>query len=316
MTITLLSLVAGFALLLGGGEALVRGAEVIALRIGISKLVVGLTIVALGTSSPELFISVNAALEGFDDIALGNVVGSNICNLTLVLGTAALVRVIDVKAQLMRLDAPIMVACCFVVILMTADGEISRLDGAILTLGIVSYVAASIWLGKRDHSALDEEYADVDFHVSQGLPLSLAFLGAGLAMLFFGSELFVNGAVDLALRLGISQAVISLTLVAIGTSLPELVTTVIASLRGKGDIAVGNAIGSSIFNLLAILGITALVEPVARGGISWVDIGVMTGIGIFLVPMLYTGMRLTRLEGLLLLVTYALYLGWLASGTH
>ena len=306
-------IIAGCALLFFGGDFLVRGAESIAIRHGISPLVVGLTVVAFGTSSPELFISVNAALDGFDDVAIGNAVGSNICNLTLVLGIAALLRPIKVEAQLMKLDAPILIFCSLILIWMLTDGVISRADGAILTTGIVIYVFGSIYLSRRDKKLLDQEFEETMHEDHPSTWNSLGLLILGLVMLGFGADFFVDGAVSIAQTLSIPEALISLTLIALGTSLPELATTIVASIKGRGDIAVGNAIGSSIFNILAILGVTSIIEPLSRGSIHWSDLWSMTLISIVLLPMLFTKNTLSRSEGGFLLAIYISYIGYLTT---
>jgi cation:H+ antiporter len=308
-----LFIAAGFLLLFFGGDFLVRGAESIAIRNGISPLVVGLTVVAFGTSSPELFISVNAALEGFDDVAIGNAVGSNICNLTLVLGLAALLRPIKVEAQLMKLDGPILIFCSFVLIWMLMDDVISRTDGTILVTGIAIYVFGSIYLSRRDKKLLDREFEETMHKDHPSTWNSIGLLGLGLVMLGFGADFFVDGAVTIAQELSIPEALISLTLIALGTSLPELATTIVASIKGRGDIAVGNAIGSSIFNILAILGITSMIEPLSRGSINWIDLGSKTFISIALLPMLFTKNTLSRPEGGILLATYFSYIGYLTT---
>jgi cation:H+ antiporter len=313
MLVSSFLIIAGCALLFFGGDFLVRGAESIAIRHGLSPLVVGLTIVAFGTSSPELFISVNAALDGLDDVAIGNAVGSNICNLTLVLGLAALLRPIKVEAQLMKLDAPILIFCCLVLGWMLMDDVISRADGTILTMGITIYVFGSIYLSRRDKKLLDREFEETMHEDHPSTWNSMGLLALGLVMLVFGADFFVDGAINIAQALSIPEALISLTLIALGTSLPELSTTIVASLKGRGDIAVGNAIGSSIFNILAILGITSIIEPLSRGNIDWIDIASMTLISIVLLPMLFTKTTLSRLEGGFLLATYIGYIGYLTT---
>ena len=312
MASSILFIASGFVLLFAGGDFLVRGAESVALRYGLSPLVVGLTVVAFGTSSPELFISVNAALDGLDDVAIGNVVGSNICNLTLVLGLAALLRPIHVQAQLMKLDAPILIFCSLLLGWMLMDEVIDRIDGIILSTGIVIYIVASIYLARRDGPVLEQEFSETMHPRKPSTWFSISMIAGGLVMLGFGADFFVNGAVEIAYIFGVSEALISLTLIALGTSLPELATTIIASLKGRGDIAVGNAIGSSIFNILAILGFTSLLEPLSRGEITWADLAAMTLVPVILLPMLFTRSMLSRGEGIVLLLCYAGYLGFVS----
>ena len=313
MTLLLLKIAAGFVLLYFGGEALVRGAEAIATRFGLSPLVIGLTVVAFGTSSPELFVSLSAAGDGHGDVAIGNAVGSNICNLALVLGLAAAIRPIQVEAQLMRFDAPILIVCCLLLILLLTDGSLAQVDGLILTTLIITYVGISLWLARRDAAVLEPEF-EQSMHTATPLYLAVIYVALGLGMLIYGAELFVGASVEVARSVGISEALIGLTLVAIGTSLPELATTIVASLKGRGDIAVGNAVGSSIFNILAILGITAVVMPVDQGDIEMLDLLVMVAFAVVLVPMLFSRRSLSRTEGVLLMVGYFLWLGWVTTG--
>ena len=315
MTTPVLMIAGGFVLLYLGGETLVRGAESLALRLGLTPLIVGLTVVAFGTSSPELFVSVNAALDGLGDVAIGNAVGSNICNIALVLGIAALIQPIVVQAQLMRIDAPIMILCSLLLAGLLFDDVLDNKEGLILIAGIIIYIVFSIWQARRNkaNEMLEQEFADSMHQKRPSIGISLLFIVIGLVMLMFGAEFFVDGAVTIARSFGISEALIGLTLIALGTSLPELATTVVASVKGRGDIAIGNAIGSSIFNILAILGITAVVKPIERGAVEWMDIGVMAGIAVILLPMLFTKSKLSRWEGLLLLLCYGGYMALLST---
>ena len=308
MTLSVLLIAIGFVLLYVGGELLVRGAESIALRFGMSPLLVGLTVVALGTSSPELFVSVNAALDGLSDVALGNAVGSNICNIALVLGIGALLRPIKVEAQLMRLDGPILIVCSTLLIVLLLDGVLSKTEGILLTAAIIFYICFSIYEARKDKAVLDVEFADTMHQSQPSLWLSVLLIVVGLAMLKFGSQYFIEGAVIVARNFGIDEALIGLTLIALGTSLPELAATVVASIKGRGDIAIGNAIGSSIFNILGILGVTAIITPISRGDVSWVDLGVMISLAVLLLPMLFTKRLLSRWEGGVLLCCYFGYL--------
>ncbi|MXZ81951.1 MAG: calcium/sodium antiporter [Gammaproteobacteria bacterium] len=312
MSIALLIL-GGLILLCVGGDLLVRGAESLALRTGMTPLVAGLTVVAFGTSSPELFISVGAALQDLDDVAIGNAIGSNIANLTLVLGLAAWVRPIRVESQLMKMDAPILIVCSLGLgAMLYASGMLTRGYGTVMVIALAAYIALSIRLGKSDGPLLEAEFRDSRHKAPAALTACLALVAAGLVMLVYGADFFVDGAVRLARLLGISEVLISLTLVAIGTSLPELASTLIASVKGRGDIAIGNAIGSSIFNILAILGVTALIKPLSMGEISWIDLGVMTLTAVILLPMLFTQRRVSRLEGAFLVACYMVYLALIA----
>lgn len=301
----LLSLVAGVALLYFGGEALVGGAARLALRTGLPPLAVGLTVVAFGTSSPELAVSVQAALDGLGDVALGNVIGSNICNVALILGIAALIRPLSVHLQVIKIDVPIMIAVSALLWLVLRDAAISRLEGALLFAGIIVYT----WMNLRQ--AAREPVGDIDLgpgtHQGGSLGRDALWIVGGLAALVLGARWFVAGAIEVAAAAGLSQAFIALTVVAVGTSLPELTTSVLAALRGEQDIAVGNVVGSNVFNILGILGASALVRPLAAVGVGNFDLLVMIGVALLALPLLMTGSRLSRAEGAVLLACYAAY---------
>ncbi len=302
-------LLVGLVLLCVGGDLLVRGAESLAVRLGMTPLVIGLTVVAFGTSSPELFISIGAALQDLDDVAIGNAVGSNITNLTLVLGLAAWVYPIRVETRMMKKDAPILVLCSAAVCAMLfMSGMLTRGYGALMILSLAAYIFLCIRWGKSG----DSEPTGPENTASKSLLLSTVLVVAGLVMLVYGADFFVNGAVQLARNVGISEAVISLTLIALGTSLPEIASTLIASLKGRGDMAIGNAVGSSIFNILAILGLTSLVTPLSMGNIAWIDLAFMTLAAIIVMPILYTEEKMTRLEGAFLVFCYFVYLSLIA----
>lgn len=300
----------GAALLYGGAEGLVRGSAALALRLGLTPLVVGLTVVAFGTSSAELAVSVEAAATGAGELAIGNVVGSNICNILLVLGVSALIHPMRVHAQLVRLDVPLGLGCAVLVAGLLLDGRLGRVEGGLLFAGLAAYVAFSVRQARRESSEVREEFGHAAPHPASAAWRDAGLLLAGLAALVGGSHLFVDGAGALARTLGVSQALIALTLVAVGTSLPELATSVVAALRAQNDIAVGNVVGSNLFNLLAILGLASLVRPLAVGAVSRVDLGVMVLASAALLP-LTAGRLLDRSRGVLLLVAYAAYLAWL-----
>lgn len=303
-------LVGGFVLLYLGGEALVRGAARLALGLGVAPLAVGLTVVAFGTSTPELAVTLRAALDGVEGVAVGNVVGSNICNVGLILGIAALIRPIRIHAQLVRLDTPILLGCSLLLMAVLADGRMGRLAGAAFVAGIALYTGFNLRKARREQEPVQNELASAAPGRPSKLPRDVPLVLAGLLALTVGGTLFVRGAVELAGFLGASPALIGLTVVAVGTSLPELATSVIASLRNQGDIAVGNVLGSNVFNILAICGITSLVHPLGRGEVSGWDLGVMTALVVLLWPLLHSGLRLSRAEGGFLLAAYAAYVGW------
>lgn len=315
-------LVFGLTLLYFGAEWLVRGSSEIALKFGLSPLVVGLTVVAFGTSAPELLVSLQANLKTppQGDIALGNVVGSNICNIALILGVGALLRPIVVNLQVVRREMPILLLVSIVFVAMLWDGTIMRWEGAILATGIVAYVVASIRMAKREShppGQFDEMNEDELAAIEQGgarrIVFDVGLILVGLAVLVYGADRMVVSGVALARIFNVSEAIIALTLIAFGTSLPELATSVVASLKNQGDIITGNAIGSCIFNILAVIGIASLVAPISASQLNRIDLWVMLGLTILIIPILATGRRLSRLEGLLLLASYLGYCVYLVQ---
>ncbi len=306
---SLLFIVLGLVLLTAGAEGLVRSGSSLALRLGVTPLVIGLTFVALGTSSPELVVSIQAAFDGSSALALGNIVGSNISNTALILGTAALIYPLKAKAQVVRREMPIMIAVSGVLWLMVLDGEVSRLDGAILSFGAVVYTIFVYYLARRGgDKEIEEEFAEAVDKPTKSVPLDLVLLGGGIVMLVAGAKLLVDGAVAIARLLEISEVVIGLSIVAIGTSLPELATSTVAAYRKEADMALGNAIGSNISNIALVLGITALVNPISAADIRTFDLAMMLGIAIFLWALLGLRFVLDRVEGFILLIVYALYI--------
>lgn len=304
-----LYLIAGSVLLWFGAETFVRCSAALALRMGLTPLAVGLTVVAFGTSAPELGVSLDSTLSGLGEVATGNVVGSNIANVGLILGIAALIRPIEVRAQLLRLDVPIVIVASGVVAFLFRDGVLSRLGGAILFASLLAYVA---WQLRKARLETDAPTPHVGERAARRpLPVVVTLVLVGLAMLAAGSHAFVQGAESLARQLGVSPALIALTIVAVGTSLPEMATSIVAAARGEGDIAVGNVIGSNAFNLLGILGVAALARPIARGTVGVVDFGVMIGFALVVLPVMRSGYRISRPEGGLLVAGYLAYLWWL-----
>jgi cation:H+ antiporter len=312
MIVDILQILAGLGILYFGGEWLVRGACLLAQRLGVSPLVIGVTIVAAGTSMPELVVSLHAAIQGENDISLGNIVGSNICNIGLILGIAALLKPMDSAPVMTRIHTPIMIGVSLLLMGTMMDGTLGRLDGIILLVGIVSYTLYALWESKT-HNKPDPEL-EVDLAPGRGKGYAALLIGAGLGLLFVGAHLLVDAAVDLATAAGVSEAFIGLTIVAVGTSLPELTTSVVAALRSQGDIAVGNIVGSNIFNILGILGLTAVIEPLAMGGITWVDQFVMLGMALLLFVLLLSAKRLGKGSGILMLGSYIGYMVWLTQG--
>ena len=311
---TLLFLLAGLVLLYFGAEGLVRGSSSIALRLGVSPLLIGLTVVAFGTSAPELVVSLKAALMGQGDISVGNVVGSNICNIGLILAFSALIVPIKVASQIVRVDTPIMIAVTGLALVLLYDGMLSRLEGVFLFSLLVVYIIFSILLAKKKPAdALSAEFSEEIKMSKKGLVLDLAMVIGGLVMLVFGARFLVDSAIEIARSIGLSEAVIGLTIVAIGTSLPEFATSLVAALKKEADIAVGNVVGSNIFNILGILGISAVVTPLSSSGITGIDLGVMATFALALWCFSITGHRISRAEGILMIVAYAGYVAWLVA---
>jgi cation:H+ antiporter len=307
-TLSLL-LAGGLILLFVGAELLIRGSSSLALRFGISPLVVGLTVVAFGTSSPELVVSINASLDGNPAIALGNIVGSNICNIALILGIASLIRPLAVEAQVVKREIPILIAISLLMFILLLNNEISRPEGILFVSGIVVYTSLSIYLSKKETSQkVKSEFEEGIPKAKTTVSVSIIMSIGGLALLIFGSDLFVKGAVGVAEKLQLSQAIIGLTIVSLGTSLPELITSAVAAYKKEADIAIGNIVGSNIFNILAILGITATVSHVVAPDISILDLSFMLGFAFLLWPLTKTGFVLNRLEGSILLLGYLIYI--------
>ena len=303
-----LLVVGGLVLLVLGGDALVRGAVSLAGRLGVSPLLIGLTVVGFGTSTPELVTSLNAALVGAPGIAIGNVVGSNTANILLILGIAALIQPIAVASHTFRRDGAALAAATLLCVAAVLIGEIGRLAGVVLIGGLVAYILVS-YLGERV-TASSEDAGNAKPAAPIGRALLLAF--GGIAVTIIGARLLVDGAIDLARTFGLSEAVIGLTIVAVGTSMPELVTSVMAAFRRQPDVAFGNIIGSNIYNVLGILGVTALVAPLpVPPEIARLDIWVMTGATVLLLIFATTGQRLQRWEGGVFLALYVAYTAWL-----
>jgi cation:H+ antiporter len=312
MIMVAVGLLAGLILLYFGADGLVKGSASLALRMGVTPLVVGLTVVAFGTSAPEMVVSTKASYLGQGSMALGNVVGSNILNLAVILGLSALIRPMAVKVQLIRFDTPIMIAVSVLGWLLVRDGSLSRPEAALLFAGIVAYTVLNVVMARRETSReVAAEFAEGTPHTSRNIALDLLFIFGGLALLVLGARLFVTASVELARLWGVSEAVIGLTIIAAGTSLPELATSLVAAARKQEDIAIGNIVGSNVFNILAILGVSGLVRPIAADGMTAVDFGVMIGTAALLLPLLRTRMLLERWEGGLYLAVYAGYLWWL-----
>ncbi len=314
-------IVVGLVLLVVGAEALVRGASSLARRVGLSPLVVGLTVVAVATSTPELAVTTDAVLSGVTDLAVGNVVGSNIANILLILGVSALVLPLAVRQQVVRVDLPVMVGLSVLLLVMSLDGGISTLDGAILLGAIIGYTTVTVVVSRRRTRQADGETsgagtgADADGHTDQppaSLPRSLLLVLVGVALLVLGARLLVSGASNIATDLGVSGLVVGLTVVAVGTSLPELAASVVAVRRGERDLAVGNVVGSNIFNIGLVLGLPSVLAadgiPVPSAAVA-LDLPLMIAAAVALLPIAFTGFVVRRWEGGLF---FALYLAYTA----
>ena len=321
-TMVLVLFVLGLVLLIVGAEALVKGSSRLAAALGISPLVIGLTVVAYGTSSPELAVSIQSGLAGQADLALGNVVGSNIFSVLFILGLSAMIAPLVVSQQLVRLDVPLMIAVSLLLLLLALDGNLSRLDGLLFFSINIAYVVWAIRQSRKENQQVKDEY-EKEYGAagrSSKWLVNLALIVAGLGMLVLGSHWLVEGAVAVAQALGLSELIIGLTIVAAGTSLPEVATSIIASMRGERDIAVGNVVGSNIFNILSVLGLASLLAPngvaVPPAALRF-DIPVMIAVALACLPVFFTGFRIGRREGALFFayyIAYTLYLILDATG--
>lgn len=314
---TWLFLAIGLVLLVIGADLLVKGAARLAASFGIPTLVIGLTVVAFGTSAPELAVSVKAAYAGQAELAIANVVGSNIFNVLFILGAAALIMPLIISRQLIRQDVPIMVGVSLIAVLMVQDGQINRYEAAMLTLGLVTYTWFLFKQGKQQgaETSGDDEVEEM-LKAPHPTWQNLAFVIGGLALLVLGARWLVESAVELATAWGVNEAVIGLTIVAAGTSLPEVVTSIVATIRGERDIAVGNVVGSNIFNILCVLGLSGLVSPtplLAGEQMSQIDIPVMLAVAALCVPLFFAGAILNRIEGALFLTLYVAYTWFLVA---
>jgi cation:H+ antiporter len=307
------TVVAGLVLLFVGGEFLVRGSSALAIRLGLTPLIVGLTVVAFGTSAPELVVSIEASLAGQSGIAVGNVIGSNALNIGLILGLTALIHPLAVQLQILLIDLPIMIGVTLLAVGLLAFGGLGRIEGALFVGGLLAYVIFSVVYARRVTPSADVEmeFADAVHPPAGSVWRDLFFIGAGFALLVLGSHVLVDGATALARGFNASEAVIGLTIVSFGTSAPELATCVAAALKREPDIALGNVIGSNIFNLLGILGAAAIVAPLGGNEVRSLDLGVLVAFSLVLVLMLWSRRVMRRWEGGILLAGYCLYIATL-----
>jgi cation:H+ antiporter len=310
MLIEIVYLIIGGIMLYLGAEGLVRGSVAIAFRMGISALVIGLTFVAFGTSSPELVVSLSAAHNGDSEIALGNVIGSNIANVALILGAASLIKPIDVNPAYLKKDLIIMLGVSVLMIILIMDGKIGFYDGLLFTVGIFAYIFYSFYSARKKKKLLDEITQEIP-KSKRNLGTDILFFIGGLLILIFGARFFVDGAVSIAEAIGVSKTVIGISVVAFGTSLPELATSIVAALKGESDVSLGNVVGSNIFNILMILGITGLIFPIPASEVNWIDLFLMLGVSVIIIPLSYFGKKLSRIDGLILLSIYGGYIYYL-----
>lgn len=312
--IALALITGGLALLAGGGEVLIRGAVAIARLAGLTTAVIGLTVVAFGTSLPELSVSVLAAMRGQPDIAVGNVIGSNIFNIVAILGVTAIIRPVSIHGNAVRVEWPVVVVTTALCLLVIRDGNIDRSEGAFFVLGLVAFVSFSVWLARRqvvDSRAIEEaeDVARVEKPTNaREIVKSIFLVVVGLVTLVIGGRVLVDGSVQLARLVGLTERVIGLTIVAAGTSAPEMAASIVAARRGHPEIALANLLGSNIFNILAILGIAALITPISVSPqMVRMDAWWMMGTAVALFPLMRIGRNVTRLEGSLLVALYVTY---------
>lgn len=307
MILNIFLIIVGIVVVLVGANLLTEGSVAVATRLGVSQLVIGLTVVAMGTSMPEFFSSLMSALQGQPGMAVGNVVGSNIFNTLLIVGVAAMLSPIAIQRISLRRDMPFALIASMLLLVLTSDGKLGRVDAIIMLVLFVVYMVFTLHDAKRG----DEGEATAEKPKKLSLPVAMLYIVGGLAFLIGGSNVFVSNASKLAMSLGVSPAVVGLTIIAMGTSLPELATSATAARKGNSGIAIGNVLGSNIFNILLILGVTGTVTPLGLDGITVVDLAVMSGSMALLWLFSYTKLRIERWEGVALAVAFAAYLAWL-----
>jgi len=305
-------MIGGLVALYFGAESLVKGSSAIGFRLGLTPVVIGLTIVAYGTSTPELFVGVAAALENKGDIVIGNIVGVNILNICLMLGVAALIRPQEVRLQLIRWDLPIVIVAYIAFTIALFNGAIGRIEGGVFFAGIVFYTVFNIVQARREtKKEVQQEFEEGLPKPSGNLVLEIGFIILGFFLLGMGSDLLVKNAIAFSTEIGISEAIVALTVVAIGTTSPELATAVVAASRGESDIVFGNSFGSCLYNVLCICGVASLIAPIHAPGISMIDVGMMIFVAVLILPLMRTGYVLKRWEGALLILCYCVYLAYL-----
>lgn len=312
MIVSILYIIIAIALLYFGAKWLVNGSSVLALKAGVSPLVAGLTVVAFGTSSPELVVSLNAAASNQGNMAIGNIIGSNIFNIAIILGISSLFANLKVKLQLLKFDIPIVTAVTILFFIIFSDRHMSRLEGLIFLLILTLYIWFTIYKSRKEkNEEVLQEYEEIMPPTQKKWYLTIGLILAGLALLVGGSELLIMGSVDIAQTLGVSDTIISITILAAGTSLPELASSIVATMKKEYDIAIGNVIGSNIFNILGIAGISSIVKPMNAIAISNINLYIMTGITLLLYPFLRSHYALKRDEGFFMILIYLAYIYYL-----
>jgi cation:H+ antiporter len=307
-------LIFGLLLLVVAGEFLVKGAVGISILLKLSPLVIGMTVVSFGTSMPELLVSVNGALDGNSGIAIGNVVGSNIVNVAFILGLSVIILPILPDKQTLKIDYPVMVAASFIFIIFALDNFIARWEGFVLFAILIIFVYRMVTKSRKDEKVKAEANKDNGQEELKSMPVwkSIIFVVLGLIGLFFGAEWFVDGAIQIAASFGLSDAIIGVTVVAVGTSMPELIASVVAAVRKQADISIGNIIGSNIFNIFGVLGLAAIIQPIGVGQESVEFDGLwMIAVALLLLPMMYFGKALGRISGSILVFSYIVYIAWM-----
>jgi cation:H+ antiporter len=312
MLVSIIYILISLVALYFGASWLVKGASSLAERFGVSTLVVGLTVVAFGTSTPELIVSAQATAKGLGGIAIGNVIGSNIFNIGIILGLSALIFPLKTNMQIIRFDTPVMILVAIAFFILFLDNQINWIEGSVFLLALIGYTVFNVIKSRQENKkSVIMEFNESVPKISRHWLLDVAFITVGLASLIAGSRLLVTGAVDLARLIGLSEAVIGLTIVAAGTSMPELATSVVAAVKKQPDIAIGNVVGSNIFNILGILGISSLIKPIVAPEINLTDSLVMIGLSLLVLPLIKTGFTLKRWEGAVFMIIYLVYIIYL-----
>jgi len=312
MLVNYLLVLLAIVMLYFGADWLVKGSSSLAARLGISPLVIGLTVVAFGTSMPEMFVSVNAAIENHSGITIGNVIGSNIFNICIILGFAAVFNPLIVRLQLIKIDMPVMILATLLFWVFFLNNQISRFEAVVFFMLFLIYTFFTVYYSKREKVKLTLIDIENEYKAKyKSWTIEVLLIGLGFLVLIFGSNFLVKGSIEIAKFFNINETIIGLTIIAAGTSMPELATSIVAAVKKESDISIGNIIGSNIFNLLAILGVSGMIKPLIADKINLIDLGIMVITALLLFPIMKSSMKIKRWEGVLLLVIYASYLYYL-----